>query len=140
MLVNDALWRRSCERRLAGEHFEQHARQAVQVTPAVRVTVAGRLLINHHRRRSVEQAYFEALALLPDQAAPSAEQRAIVLQALQDIDDMLAGLSAPVRQAFLMAQLEGRSHHEIAARLNVSLRSVRRYVAKGLEQCIMAAA
>jgi len=118
----------------------RHEVGALREPRAYLTTVAGRLLINHHRRRSVEQAYFEALALLPDQAAPSAEQRAIVLQALQDIDDMLAGLSAPVRQAFLMAQLEGRSHHEIAARLKVSPRSVRRYVAKGLEQCIMAAA
>ncbi|WP_274597458.1 sigma factor-like helix-turn-helix DNA-binding protein, partial [Achromobacter xylosoxidans] len=34
--------------------------------------------------------------------------------------------------------LEGLGHAEIAARLNVSLRSVHRYIAKGYEQCIMA--
>ena len=50
MLVNDALWRRSSERRLAGEHFEQHARQAVQIAAAVCVTVARRLLRTHVRR------------------------------------------------------------------------------------------
>ena len=51
---------------------------------------------------------------------------------------MLSGLSLPARQAFLMAQLEGLSHGEIAERLNVSLRSVHRYITRGFEQCIMA--
>ncbi|MNX72873.1 sigma-70 family RNA polymerase sigma factor [Achromobacter deleyi] len=101
-------------------------------------TIAKRLLLNHHRRRSVEQAYMEALALMPEALAPSAEQRLIILETLQEIDEMLAGLSLPARQAFLMAQLEGLSHGEIAERLNVSLRTVHRYIAKGLEQCIMA--
>ncbi|MNL65773.1 putative RNA polymerase sigma factor FecI [compost metagenome] len=80
----------------------------------------------------------EALALMPEALAPSAEQRLIILETLQEIDEMLAGLSLPARRAFLMAQLEGLSHGEIAERLNVSLRTVHRYIAKGLEQCIMA--
>ena len=50
----------------------------------------------------------------------------------------MSGLSLPARQAFLMAQLEGLSHGEIAERLNVSLRSVHRYITRGFEQCIMA--
>jgi RNA polymerase sigma-70 factor (ECF subfamily) len=111
----------------------------VRVLRAYLTTIAKRLLLNHHRRRSVEQAYLEALALMPEALAPSAEQRLIILETLQEIDEMLAGLSLPARQAFLMAQLEGLSHGEIAARLNVSLRTVHRYIAKGFEQCIMAA-
>ncbi|MCY1207779.1 sigma-70 family RNA polymerase sigma factor [Achromobacter veterisilvae] len=117
----------------------RHELDALREPRAYLTTIAKRLLMNHHRRRSVEQAYLEALALMPEQLAPSAEQRLIVLEALQEIDEMLAGLSLPARQAFLMAQLEGLSHGEIAARLNVSLRSVHRYIAKGFEQCIMAA-
>ncbi|MFD4841296.1 sigma-70 family RNA polymerase sigma factor [Achromobacter sp. NPDC058515] len=111
---------------------------ALREPRAYLTTIAKRLLLNHHRRRSVEQAYMEALALMPQALAPSAEQRLIILETLQEIDEMLAGLTLPARQAFLMAQLEGLSHGEIAERLNVSLRTVHRYIAKGLEQCIMA--
>ncbi|MNI94355.1 putative RNA polymerase sigma factor FecI [compost metagenome] len=75
---------------------------------------------------------------MPEQIAPPAEQRLIILETLQEIDEMLAGLSLPARQAFLMAQLEDLSHGEIAQRLNVSLRTVHRYIARGFEQCIMA--
>ena len=111
---------------------------ALREPRAYLTTIAKRLLLNHHRRRSVEQAYMEALALMPEALAPSAEQRLIILETLQEIEEMLAGLSLPARQAFLMAQLEGLSHAEIASRLDVSLRTVHRYIAKGFEQCIMA--
>jgi RNA polymerase sigma-70 factor (ECF subfamily) len=103
-------------------------------------TIAKRLMLNLFRRRSLEQAYLDALACLPEALAPSPEQRLIILEALNDIDDMLAGLPRPTRQAFLMAQLEGMSHAEIAARLKVSLRTVHRYIVRGYEQCILTAA
>ena len=111
---------------------------ALREPRAYLTTIAKRLLLNHHRRRSVEQAYMEALALMPEALAPSPEQRFIILETLQEIEEMLAGLSLPARQAFLMAQLEGLSHSEIADKLNVSLRTVHRYITKGYEQCIMA--
>ena len=116
----------------------RHELDALREPRAYLTTIAKRLLLNHHRRRSVEQAYMEALALMPEALAPSAEQRLIILETLQEIEEMLAGLSLPARQAFLMAQLEGLSHAEIASRLDVSLRTVHRYITKGLEQCIMA--
>ncbi|MNL04370.1 putative RNA polymerase sigma factor FecI [compost metagenome] len=116
----------------------RHDLDALREPRAYLTTIAKRLLLNHHRRRSVENAYLEALALMPEQIAPPAEQRLIILETLQEIDEMLAGLSLPARQAFLMAQLEDLSHGEIAQRLNVSLRTVHRYIARGFEQCIMA--
>lgn len=116
----------------------RHELDALREPRAYLATIAKRLVMNHHRRRSLEQAYLEALAVLPPALAPSAEQRLIILETLQEIEEMLAGLSPPARQAFLMAQLAGLSHGEIAERLNISLRSVHRYIAKGFEQCIMA--
>lgn len=116
----------------------RHELDALREPRAYLTTIAKRLLLNHHRRRSVEQAYMEALALMPEALAPSPEQRFIILETLQEIEEMLAGLSLPARQAFLMAQLEGLSHQEIADKLNVSLRTVHRYITKGYEQCIMA--
>lgn len=116
----------------------RHELDALREPRAYLTTIAKRLLLNHHRRRSIEAAYLEALALIPEAHAPSPEQRLLILETLQEIDEMLAGLSMPARQAFLMAQLEGLSHADIAARLNVSLRSVHRYIVRGFEQCIMA--
>ena len=78
--------------------------------------IAKRLMLNH-RRRALEQAYLDALAVMPPALAPSVEQRLLILEALHEIDEMLSGLPGPVREAFLLAQLEGLSQGEIAARL-----------------------
>ncbi len=99
--------------------------------------VAKRLMANLHRRRALEQAYLEALALAPEPLAPSPEQRALLLESLQRIDAMLDGLASPVRTAFLLAQLEGLGCAEIAARLGVSERSIKRYLAQAMARCIL---
>lgn len=102
-------------------------------------TIARNLLLSHYRRRSLEQAYLEALAALPEPLAPSPEQQALIFEAVGEIDSMLRGLPAPVRDAFLLAQLEGLSYAQIAERLGVCERSVKRYVARALAQCILLA-
>ena len=99
--------------------------------------VAKRLLVNLHRRRALEQAYLETLARLPESLAPSPEQRALLLEALQQIDAALDGLPAPVRTAFLLAQLEGLGHAAIAARLGRSERTVKRYMVQAMACCIV---
>jgi RNA polymerase sigma factor (sigma-70 family) len=99
--------------------------------------VAKRLLANLYRRRSLEQAYLDALAALTEPMAPSPEQQAILLETLQEIDAMLDGLAPRVRQAFLMAQLEGLGYAEIAVQLRVSERTVKRYMAEAMARCIL---
>ena len=100
-------------------------------------TVARRLLLNHFRRRSLERAYLDALALLPEPQVPSAEHQLQILETLQQVDAALDALPAHVRQAFLLAQIEGLGYAEIATRLAVSERSIKRYVAQGLTQCLL---
>ena len=102
-------------------------------------TVANRLTLNLYRRRSLEQAYLVALAQTPQELAPSLEHQALVLEALDEIDQLLALLPAKTRQAFLMAQLEGYTQEEIASRLDLSVRSVQRYLARAFEECIVIA-
>lgn len=102
------------------------------------VTVGKRLLLNHQRRRRLEQAYLDALAYLPEAVTPSAEQRWMVLQTLQALDDLLDGLPQAVRRAFLWAQLEGLDYAQIAERLKVSQRTVKRYMAQAYEHCLVA--
>ncbi len=93
-------------------------------------------MVNHFQRCKLEQVYLDALAVLPEPQMPSPEQQLIVLQALQEVDAMLACLPAVVRQAFLLSQLEGLTYAEIASRIGVNSRTVKRYMAQAFEQCI----
>ncbi|TBU74029.1 RNA polymerase subunit sigma [Pseudomonas daroniae] len=100
-------------------------------------TIGKRLLINLHKRRSLEQAYLDALMQLPEACAPSPEQRWLVLETLQALDELLDGLPRMVRRAFLLSQLEGLGYREIAERLEVSERSVKRYMVQAYEHCLL---
>jgi RNA polymerase sigma-70 factor (ECF subfamily) len=103
-------------------------------------TVARRLLINHARRRTLEQAYLAALAALPEPQAPSPEQQLVILQALQEVDVMLDGLPSKVRVVFILSQIDGLTYAEIADELQIGLRSVKRYMAQAMTECILLAA
>ncbi|WMJ68198.1 sigma-70 family RNA polymerase sigma factor [Stenotrophomonas sp. 24(2023)] len=118
---------------------EKQAGWSLQEPRAYLTLVAKRLLANLYRRRALEQAYLDALARLPEAQAPSSEQHAIVLQALQDIDAMLDGLRPEVRRAFLLFQIEGLDQATIAQRLGVNVRTVKRHIAQALARCIMVA-
>ncbi|MFT4194840.1 sigma-70 family RNA polymerase sigma factor [Ottowia sp.] len=98
-------------------------------------TIARGLVIDHWRRRELEQAWLATLALLPKPEMPSPESRAIFLETLVAIDRMLDTLKPPVRTAFLLAQLDGLTCPEIARRMGKSLATVERYIAKGLRAC-----
>lgn len=100
-------------------------------------TVAQRVMVDFFRRNALERAYLDMLAQLPEQHAPSPEQRHCWLETLQQIDAMLDGLGAKVRQAFLLSQLEGLSYAQIAERLQVSVSSVKKYMAKATEHCLL---
>ena len=67
----------------------------------------------------------------------SPEERLMVVQTLQRIDAMLDGLPGVVRSAFLMAHIDDLAYADIAQRLGVSERSVKRYMVQALEQCIL---
>lgn len=119
------------------------AAQQAKAVPSLRepraylLTVGRRLLVNHYKRRSLEQAYLDALANLPEALAPSPEQRWLLLETLQALDDLLDGLPAVVRRTFLWSQLEGLDYASIAGRLEVSERTVKRYMAKAYEHCLL---
>ncbi|MYM31251.1 sigma-70 family RNA polymerase sigma factor [Duganella sp. CY15W] len=99
-------------------------------------TIARRLLAHRHRRHILESAYLEALAALPPDCTPAPETRLMALQALQEVDLALAGLPPAIKEAFLLAQLEGLTYEQIAARLDVSTSSVKQYLARANRQCI----
>jgi len=100
-------------------------------------TIAKGLLINHWRRRQIEQAYLDALALQPEPVVPSPESQALIVETLLRIDAMLAQLPTRVRSAFLMSQLHGMTYAAIAAELGVSERMVKKYMAQAMLHCLM---
>jgi len=101
------------------------------------VTVARGLTVDLFRRRSLERQYLEALASLPEPLLPSEEERAVTLETLMELDGMLAGLGARVREAFFLSQIEGLTYWRIAETLGVSLRTVKNYMAKAMEHCCL---
>jgi RNA polymerase sigma-70 factor (ECF subfamily) len=68
--------------------------------------------------------------LMPDPAAIH-----VALQALERIAEMLAGLPAKAREAFLLSRLDGLTYSEIATRLGVSPSSVKNYISSALVHC-----
>lgn len=104
---------------------------------ALLTTVAKGLLVNRYQRQALERAYLEALAALPEPLAICPAQRLLILETLHEIDAMLDALPARVRQAFLLAQLDGLAYADIAARLGVSLITVKRYMKQAFLQCLL---
>lgn len=117
-----------------------HPPAALREQRAFLTTVAHGLMVNHLRRRDLERICLDALALLPENLAPSPEERTVLLETLVTIDALLDGLPARVRQAFLLWQIDELSHAEIAERLQVSVSSVRQYIHKATVHCLLAEA
>ena len=102
---------------------------------ALLTTIAKGLVTDHWRRSALEQAYLEALHQSEPGYAPSAEERHATLQLLERLSLMLDGLRPKVRDAFLLSQLQGLRYEEIARQLDVSKRSVERYIATAMYHC-----
>lgn len=116
------------------------ARETPQIVEprAFLTTIAKRVLFNHYRRQDLERAYLDALAQMPEQTVPSEEDKAIILQTLLELDQLLDGLPRPVKRAFLLAQVDGLSHGEIARELGISLATVKRHLSKAAMRCYFA--
>ena len=122
--------------RILGVQARQH-QLALKEPRAYLTTVARRLLINHVQRQKLERAWIDALALLPEPQMPSPERQLLVLETLQQLDAMLDSLPSKVREAFLLAQLDGLTYVQVGARLGVTERTIKRYMAQAFEQCIL---
>lgn len=108
----------------------------LQEPRAYLTTVAKHVLCNHFRRLSLERAWLDALALMPEASTPSPEHRLVILETLHHIDAMLDIMPPKVRTAFLMAQLDGMTYREIAESMKITDRTVRRYMADAFEKCL----
>lgn len=98
-------------------------------------TIAKRVLSNHYRRQDLERAYYQTLLEMPECVAPSEEERAIILETLVELDRLLDGLPMLVKRAFLLSQMDGLSHGEIATQLGISIATVKRHLNKAALRC-----
>ena len=114
-------------------HLAQHRDlEQVREPRALLTTIAKRVLFETWRRRDLEQAYLETLALAPQPTYPSPEERALVLEALLAVDAALDALPEKVRRAFLYSQLDAMTYAEIGKELGVSASMVRQYMTRAL--------
>ena len=87
------------------------------------------------RRRDIERAWLDTLAAHGDVDVPGPEATVEILQILQRVDRMLAGLRPQVCEAFILARFDGLKCKDIAARLGISVATVERHVAHAMRRC-----
>ncbi len=109
---------------------------SIQEPRAYLRTIAHGLMTDYFRRRSLEQAYQEALANHPEHLEISEEQRYQLLEALDRIDAVLSTLPQRMKTIFLMSQLEGVPYRQIATELAVSERTIKRDMQQALVLCM----
>ncbi len=97
-------------------------------------TIANGLVKDHWRRHAIEQAYLSSLQEMPKYYHPSEEQTSIAIELILRIDELLRALPDAVRKTFIWSQLEGLTYRDIAARLSVSERTVKKYMAEAMYQ------
>ncbi|KYC28956.1 RNA polymerase, sigma 19 factor; KpLE2 phage-like element [Sterolibacterium denitrificans] len=112
---------------------------AMRAPRAYLTTTANRLLIDQTRRAAIERAYLAELAGAANSLAvaghPSPEDLLIATQTLVQIGDALQQVPRKAGEAFLLHYLDGLGHAEVAARLKVSTRMVRKYLVQCLVRC-----
>ena len=103
-------------------------------------TIAKGLVVDHWRREDIERAWLAAMLDRPEVLHPSAEHQAILSETLVEVDRILAALPDKPREAFLLAHLHDLTYAEIGARLQVSERMVKKYMAQAMLHCLSAGA
>ncbi|MBN1416158.1 MAG: sigma-70 family RNA polymerase sigma factor [Bacteroidales bacterium] len=84
--------------------------------------IAGDMFVSRYRRETLEMKYRKSLKNDTDDFSPEDRLRYNELHARYT--KALAALSEKQRTVFLMARMEGLKYHEIAERLNLSVKAV----------------
>lgn len=100
-------------------------------------TIARTLLIDKVRRRSIEQAYLQALAMRPEAVEAAPEMRLAIIEMLMAIDSLLDELGPRTREIFLAVQLEGLTYAMVAERFGVSVTTVKNHLVRAMTRCLL---
>ncbi|QXH53455.1 sigma-70 family RNA polymerase sigma factor [Pseudomonas fakonensis] len=101
--------------------------------------IARALLIDKVRRRTIEQAYLQALALRPEPVEVSPEVRLSIIEMLVSVDALLDELGPRTRGIFLAVQLEGLPYATVAERFGVSVTTVKNHLVRAMTRCLLVA-
>lgn len=115
----------------------RYAKQGDTRARAYLGTIARGLCIDHWRRRDVEQAWLEALAAQPEAVEPSPEQRLLIIETLLAFNAMLRQLPERVANTFILSQVEGLTYKEISDQLQVSERTIKKYMVRAVLHCAL---
>lgn len=97
--------------------------------------IARDLASSYWRRQALEQAWLETLTAQPEPVVPSLEQRALILETLEQIVLMLDALPRRDREVFLLSQIDGLTYPQIAAQLGITVNIVQKAMGRALTQC-----
>ncbi|GAA0817604.1 sigma-70 family RNA polymerase sigma factor [Colwellia asteriadis] len=100
-------------------------------------TIGNGLCVDTWRKAAIEKAWLEAVSLQPQSLAISAEEHYVIIETLCDIDQMLQRLPEKVARAFIMSQVDGLTYQKIALKLEVSVRMVKKYMARAMMECML---
>jgi RNA polymerase sigma factor (sigma-70 family) len=84
--------------------------------------IAGDMYISRYRRKKLEMNYLNSLT--HDRLDVSPEDEVRQKELFDNYKKALANLSEKQRTVFLMSRMEGLKYHEIAERLNLSVKAV----------------
>lgn len=132
------LWRRTQNREtsldLVQELFvrvwnNRESLDAGQSLKAYLYKIAHNLLIDHFRKKGVEQSYFAADPPDETSATTTADDN---FELRDNIEAAIDNLPSPVRKVFQMSRFDGLKYHEIAAALEISIKTVEARMSKAL--------
>jgi len=100
-------------------------------------SIARSLVVDLFRRRAIERAYAETLAVQTEAACHSSpETRQQIIEALLEIDRLLDQLGERSRDIFLRVQLDGLSLAEVGRQMGLSANTVRKHFIRAMAQCL----
>jgi len=120
---------------LAQDVFMRIWEKQMEVEPktAIRLLykMAGDMFVSRYRRETLEMNYMRSLKSDMDNLSPEDQLRYKELKA--NYTKALASLGEKQRTVFLMARMEGLKYHEIADRLNLSVKAVEKRMSIALD-------
>jgi RNA polymerase sigma-70 factor (ECF subfamily) len=141
---NDALVRFLCARLGSYQDAREVAQEAyvrllnldrpgaANFLKALLYKTAANLAIDRLRHQRLVTSHLHASSSSPDLFASSADATAAALDDISVLSQALSELPPPCRSAFLMSRVESLDSSEIATRLGVTDRAVRKYIARAL--------
>ena len=111
--------------------WEKQSDYHPKATVGLLYKMAGDEFISQYRRQKLELNYKNSLAFSMDEVSPAEELEYKELH--QRYEKALAGLSEKQRVVFLMSRMDGLKYHEIADRLNISIKAVEKRMKNALD-------